>query len=302
MSHNTPSEQISDSYIECRDLFKIFKRSELEVVALRGLDMEIQKGEMIAIMGASGSGKSTLLNILSGLDRPSAGQVRVGNRDLLNISDEQLVLYRRLEVGFVWQATGRNLVPYLSVLENIEMPQAISGQSHKNRKERSMELLSVLSMEDKANRKIQELSGGEQQRLAIAVAMANQPPLLLADEPTGELDNQTASQVFQLLREINGMFQVTIIVVTHDTGISKYMDRVLHIRDGRISSVDQILHDEMGTREEQYLVVDRVGRLQLPQEYLESLNIRGIAKVDVENNHVNIKPVTNLTEPKDLQG
>ena len=165
-----------------------------------------------------------------------------------------------------------------------------------------MELLSVLSMGDKANRKIQELSGGEQQRLAIAVAMANQPPLLLADEPTGELDNQTASQVFQLLREINGMFQVTIIVVTHDTGISKYMDRVLHIRDGRISSVDQILHDEMGTREEQYLVVDRVGRLQLPQEYLESLNIRGIAKVDVENNHVNIKPVTNLTEPKDLQG
>lgn len=300
MNHNIPSEQISDAYIECRDLFKIFKRSELEVVALRGLDMEIQKGEMIAIMGASGSGKSTLLNILSGLDRPSAGKVRVGNRDLLNISDEQLVLYRRLEVGFVWQATGRNLVPYLSVLENIEMPQAISGQSSKIRKERSMELLSVLSMEDKANRKIEELSGGEQQRLAIAVAMANQPPLLLADEPTGELDNQTASQVFQLLREINGIFQVTVIVVTHDAGISEYMDRVLHIRDGRISSVDQILHDGIGTREEQYLVVDRVGRLQLPQEYLEKLNIRGIAKVNVEDDHVSIKPVYSPTEPKPL--
>lgn len=300
MNHNIPSEQISDAYIECGDLFKIFKRSELEVVALRGLDMEIQKGEMIAIMGASGSGKSTLLNILSGLDRPSAGKVRVGNRDLLNISDEQLVLYRRLEVGFVWQATGRNLVPYLSVLENIEMPQAISGQSSKIRKERSMELLSVLSMEDKANRKIEELSGGEQQRLAIAVAMANQPPLLLADEPTGELDNQTASQVFQLLREINGIFQVTVIVVTHDAGISEYMDRVLHIRDGRISSVDQILHDGIGTREEQYLVVDRVGRLQLPQEYLEKLNIRGIAKVNVEDDHVSIKPVYSPTEPKPL--
>jgi ABC-type lipoprotein export system ATPase subunit len=252
--------------------------------------MEVQTGEMIAIMGASGSGKSTLMNILSGLDRPSAGQVTVGNKDLLNISDEELVLYRRLEVGFVWQATARNLVPYLNVIENIEMPQAISGESRKTRTKRSIDLLTILGMEGKAKRHIWELSGGEQQRLAIAVGMANQPPLLLADEPTGELDNQTAAQVFNLLREMNQNYQVTIIVVTHDTGVTQYMDRVLQIRDGRISSVNQISRNGNQTSEEEFLVVDKVGRLQIPQEYLDKLNFEGLAKIDLEDNHMNIKP------------
>ena len=283
-------EEDEGAYIECKDLFKIFKRSELEVVALRGLDMEVQKGEMIAIMGASGSGKSTLMNILSGLDRPSAGQIRVGKRDLLNISDDELVLYRRLEVGFVWQATARNLVPYLNVIENIEMPQAISGESGKIRKQRAMDLLSILGMEDKAKRQIQELSGGEQQRLAIAVGMANQPPLLLADEPTGELDSQTASRVFTLLREMIKIFHVTVIVVTHDTGVSQYMDRVLYIRDGRISSVNRISRCGDKTNEEEFLVVDKVGRLQIPQDYLDNLNFEGLAKIDLDDNQMNIKP------------
>lgn len=283
------SEQWVGPYIECRDLFKIFKRAELEVVALRGVDLEVQPGEMVAIVGASGSGKSTLLNILSGLDRPSAGQVRVGHRDLLNISDGELVLYRRLDVGFVWQATARNLVPYLTVSENIELPQAIAGEDGAIRRERSMELLSLLGMEDKANRETHQLSGGEQQRLAIAVAMANRPPLLLADEPTGELDTQTAIQVFQLLREINRSFQVTVVVVTHYPGIAEHMDRVLLIRDGRISA-------ERYPREE-YLVVDRVGRLQLPQEYVEKLQIQGLVKADINGDQVNIKPASRSPRP-----
>lgn len=296
----SPIEEWDEPYIECRDLFKIFKRAELEVVALRGVDMEVEQGEMIAIVGASGSGKSTLLNILSGLDRPSAGQVRVGHRDLLNISDQELVLYRRLEVGFVWQATARNLVPYLSARDNIELPQAIAGKDLASRRARSLELLSILDMEDKADRKIHQLSGGEQQRLAIAVGMANSPPLLLADEPTGELDTQMASQVFQLLREINHIYHVTVVVVTHYQGVAEHMDRVLHIRDGRISSesrLEPVQHGAEDALHEEYLVVDRVGRLQLPQEYVDKLHIQGLAKADIAGDHVNIKPASKRPKP-----
>ena len=305
---NTPGQQqqghaLEDlvvPYIECRDLFKIFKRADLEVVALRGIDLEVEQGEMIAIVGASGSGKSTLLNILSGLDRPSAGQVRVGTRDLLNISDRELVLYRRLEVGFTWQATARNLVSYLTVRDNIELPMAIAGKNAGFRHARSEELLSVLDMEDKAGRKIYQLSGGEQQRLAIAVAMANRPPLLLADEPTGELDTQMASQVFQLLRDMNRIYQVTVVVVTHHPGVGQYMDRVLHIRDGRISSesyMEPALQQSGDTVQVEYLVVDRVGRLQLPQEYVEKLRMQGLAKADINGDQVNIKPAAKGSRP-----
>jgi ABC-type lipoprotein export system ATPase subunit len=289
-----------EPYIECRDLFKIFKLADLEVVALRGVDLEVEPGKMIAIVGASGSGKSTLLNILSGLDRPSAGQVRVGRRDLLNITGRELVLYRRLEVGFVWQATARNLISYLTVRDNIELPQAIAGRDVKIRRARSLELLSVLDMEDKANRKIHELSGGEQQRLAIAVAMANSPPLLLADEPTGELDTQMASQVFKLLRDMNRIFNVTVIVVTHYSGVAEYMDRVLHIRDGRISSESYAESDPEksgGMPQEEYLVVDRVGRLQLPQEYVDKLRMPGLAKAEISGDKVSIRLESNSARP-----
>ena len=283
----------AEPYIECRDLFKIFKKAELEVVALRGLDMDVQPAEMVAIVGASGSGKSTLLNILSGLDRPSAGQVRVGTRDLLNISDRELVQYRRLEVGFVWQATARNLVPYLSAKDNIELPQAIAGIGSVVRRKRSLELLALLGIEEKADRAIHQLSGGEQQRLAIAVGMANNPPLLLADEPTGELDTQTAIQVFQLLKDVNRIYGVTVVVVTHYPGVAEHMDRVLHIRDGRISSESRLDADGANAAAtEEYLVVDRVGRLQLPQEYVDRLRMHGLASADIAGQQVNIRPAS----------
>lgn len=289
----TAADANAEPYIECRDLFKIFKKAELEVVALRGLDLEVLPAEMVAIVGASGSGKSTLLNILSGLDRPSAGQVRVGNRDLLNISDQELVQYRRLEVGFVWQATARNLVPYLSARDNIELPQAIAGVGSRARRERSLELLAVLGIEDKAERRIEQLSGGEQQRLAIAVGMANSPPLLLADEPTGELDTQTAVQVFELLKDVNRIYGVTVVVVTHYPGVAEHMDRVLHIRDGRISSESRADADGAdAAATEEFLVVDRVGRLQLPQEYVDRLNMHGLAKADIAGQEVNIRPAS----------
>ena len=285
--------QYGGPYIECRDLFKIYKRADLEVVALRGVDLEVRAGELIAIVGASGSGKSTLLNILAGLDRPSAGQVRVGSKDLLNISDRDLVLYRRLEVGFVWQATGRNLMPYLTVRDNIELPMAIAGVDVGLRRTKSLELLSALGLADKAGRLPSQLSGGEQQRVAIGVALANRPPLLLADEPTGELDTQSAAQVFELMRDLNRTYNVTVVVVTHYPGVAEYVDRVVHIRDGRISSesLRQPTFQRSGaTVRQEYLVVDQVGRLQLPQEHLEKLHLQGLAKADLDGDRVTIKP------------
>ena len=283
-------------YVECRDLFKIFKLADLEVVALRGVDLEIASGEVTAIIGASGSGKTTLLNILAGLERPSAGQVRVGERDLLNISDRELVLYRRQEVGFVWQSTSRNLVPYLNVRDNIELPMAIARVPRSQRRHRSLELLAAMNMEDKAQRFPDQLSGGEQQRVSIGVALANRPPLLLADEPTGELDTQMADEIFGLMREMNQTFGVTVIVVTHYPGVARHTSRVVHIRDGRISSESFMQTtfrraDDMVQQE--YLVVDRVGRLQLPPDYVEQMRrngLAGLASADFSEGQVTIRP------------
>ena len=287
-------------YIHCEDMFKIYKRTDLEVVALRGLDLEVQARELIAIIGASGSGKSTLLNILAGLDRPSAGQVRVGSRDLLNITDRDLVMFRRLDVGFVWQATGRNLVPYLTVLDNLELPMAMAAVKVKDRRERGMELLSALGMEDKARRLPHQLSGGEQQRVAIGVALANQPPLLLADEPTGELDTQNAAMVFELLRDLNRTHGVTVVMVTHYAGVAQYVDRVVHIRDGRISSesYSSPTYQRPGdTVEDEYLVVDKAGRLQLPQEFADKFRQEGLAKVESNGDQVTIQPAPARRRP-----
>ena len=282
-------------YIVCQDLFKIFKPADLEVVALRGLDLKVQKGELIAIVGSSGSGKTTLLNILAGLERPSAGQVYVGNRDMLNISEKELVSYRRTDVGFVWQTTSRNLVPYLSVLENIELPMAISGVNSRKRKEHGRELLQVLGMEDKQNRSPAQLSGGEQQRVAIAVALANQPPLLLADEPTGELDSQMADEIFHLFQDMNKVLGTTIVIVTHYPGISQFVNRVVIIRDGRIRAETrlQASFERSGNAiQRNFIVVDQVGRLQIPQEYLDELRMEGLAIAQIEDGQIRISPAS----------
>ena len=280
-------------YVDCRDLFKIYKRADLEVVALRGLNLAVGRGELIAIVGTSGSGKSTLLNILAGLDRPSAGQIYVGDRDLLDVSERELVQYRREEVGFVWQATARNLVPYLNVSDNIELPMALAGRSAGGRRSRSGELLAALRLEGMRDRLPHQLSGGEQQRVAMAVALANEPPLLLADEPTGELDTANADQVFEMLRGLNRSFGVTVVTVTHYPGVSRYVDRVVHIRDGRISSEvfsTPSFQRDGGVVEDEYLVVDAAGRLQLPQEYAERFRRQGLAKVEADGDQTRIQP------------
>jgi ABC-type lipoprotein export system ATPase subunit len=280
-------------YIYCEDLFKIYKSEELEVVALRGLDLRVQRGEMMAIVGASGSGKSTLLNILAGLDQPSAGRVTVGVRDLLTATDEDLVDYRRSEVGFVWQQTGRNLIPYLTAVQNIEVPLILDGRSRAAARDRAGYLLNAVGLADKRDRKPTELSGGEQQRVAISVALANSPPLLLADEPTGELDSATAEEVFQVFRHINEDTGVTIVVVTHDREITALVDRVVAMRDGR-TSTELVRHVQFsrgqGETIEEFAVVDHSGRLQIPREYLDQLGIERRARVDFADGHVEIRP------------
>ena len=280
-------------YIHAEDLFKIYKSDELEVVALRGLDLRVQRGEMMAIVGASGSGKSTLLNILAGLDQPSAGRITVGSRDLLTMTDDDLVDYRRREVGFVWQQTGRNLIPYLTAEENVTVPMALDGRSARVARDRARMLLEQVGLHEERRRRPTELSGGQQQRVAIAVALANNPPLLLADEPTGELDSATADEVFDVLTRLNRETGVTVVIVTHDREITRRVDRVVAMRDGRTST--EIIRRASFARGQQaqadeYAVVDRSGRLQIPREYLDSLEIGRRARVTFGGDHVEVRP------------
>jgi len=287
----------AELYITCQDLFKIYKVADLEVVALRGLDLAVDRGEVLAIVGASGSGKSTLLNILAGYDTPSAGKVSVGDRDLLRMGGREVESYRRDEVGFVWQQTSRNLFPYLSALENVALPMMLTNTSPQEREERAENLLDLVGLADRAEHIPERLSGGEQQRVAIAVALANNPPLLLADEPTGELDDATASEVLDLFGTVNQELDTTIVIVTHDPEIAYKVGRVVMIRDGKTST--EIRRKREYTRRitgsvdtetplEEYTLVDGAGRVQLPREFLEELKIHDRASVRLEDGKVTI--------------
>ncbi len=284
------------SYISCRDVFKIYKVADLEVVALRGLELEVERGEVMAIIGASGSGKSTLLNILAGYDAPSAGQVQVGKYDLLNMNSKQIVEYRRREVGFVWQQTSRNLFPYLNARENVELPMLLAGAGGRERRNRAEELLDLVGLGDRLAHKPAQLSGGEQQRVAIAVALGNRPSLLLADEPTGELDTETGQEILDMFATINRELGTTIIVVTHDPAVSQSVGRAVAIRDGKTSSEirGRVQFDRQiggGRRDvEEFLLVDSSGRVQIPREMLDSLNIKRLVQADVEDDRVRIRP------------
>ncbi|MBI4300920.1 MAG: ATP-binding cassette domain-containing protein [Chloroflexi bacterium] len=296
-------QRSNDSYITCEDLIKIYKVADLEVVALRGLDLRVTPGELVAIVGASGSGKSTLLNILAGLDLPSAGRATVGQRNLLRMTRGQMVSYRRREVGFIWQQPDRNLTPYLSAYGNVELPLIVYGWPRGKRRQRVLEMLSAMDLTERMHHKPAILSGGEQQRLAVAVALANNPPLLLADEPTGELDSANASIILDLFRSVRDAYGTTIVIVTHDTTISRKVDRVIAIRDGKTSTetfrrVSFARPDEAPEEShEEFVVVDTAGRLQVPRVYLEKLNIKERAKVFLEDDHITIYPEEQGKQP-----
>ena len=281
---------MSEVMIQADGLVKIYKSKQTEVLALQGLDLTVEKGELTALIGNSGSGKSTFLNMIGGLDRPSAGSLLVDGKNLFTMGERELVCYKRDTVGFVWQNNARNLLPYLSALENIMLPMHISGQ--KKKKEKALELLEQVGMTAKRNNRLNTMSGGEQQRIAIAIALANNPKLLLADEPTGSVDTKTADIIFDIFRELNRNGQ-TILIVTHDIALSKKVRRVVAIRDGKISS-ERILKEKYADRlkeltvdwrnedtQEEYAVIDKAGRVQIPRELWDKLALRDI-KVKLE--------------------
>ncbi len=279
--------------IVCDNLVKIYKVADLEVVALQGLDLVVEQGEFIALVGASGSGKSTLLNVLGGLDVPSAGRAVVAGYALAELGPREQTRYLRQVIGFIWQQTGRNLLPYLTAAENVALPMAFDGVADDVRATRSMELLRAVGMADRADQRPDRMSGGEQQRVAIAVALANGPEVLLADEPTGELDSDTAADIFELLRRLNRETGVTIVVATHDPLVSGQVRRTVAIRDGRVSS--EVLRHRASEVEEhhvetEYAVLDRVGRLQLPRDYVEALGLADRVRLELEDDHITIRP------------
>ncbi|MEF3303844.1 ABC transporter ATP-binding protein [Paenibacillus sp. GYB003] len=283
--------------IVCEGLVKIYKTDDIEVVALQGLNITVETGEMMAIIGNSGSGKSTMLNILGGLDRPSAGQVRVGEWDLLKITDDQLVEYKRKTVGFIWQNNARNLLPYLSALENVEMPMMLSGKIDRPY---AKQLLEWVGLKERLHNKLYQLSGGEQQRVAIAISLANRPSLLLADEPTGSVDTQTSDMIMDIFRRLNKELGVTIVIVTHDLTLASKVDRVVAIRDG-MTSTEFIKRNpnldagkSMNEGHEEYVVLDRAGRLQIPKPFLQALQITNKASMEFDGKTITIKAPNQL--------
>ena len=283
--------------IECADLVRIFTAEGVEVQALQGLTMRVERGELTAVVGASGSGKSTLLAILSGLDVPTAGSATVAGHDLLTMAARERTAYRRHSVGFVWQQTARNLLPYLTAAENIAMALAVARSPRRQRATRADELLDLLSISQVRDRLPAQMSGGQQQRVAIAVALANSPEVLFADEPTGELDEASSQLVFDALRDVNERLGVTVLIVTHDQRVSQQVRRTVQIRDGRLST--EMLRttrlDEYGVEEhhaEEYAVLDRVGRLQLPEEYLRSLSLKDLVRLELDTDHVKVHPAS----------
>jgi ABC-type lipoprotein export system ATPase subunit len=285
-------------HLVCDGLVRIYQTEGIEVVALQGLDLVIDRGELVALVGASGSGKSTVLNILSGLDVPTAGIARVAGFDLLTMTARRRLEYRRRVVGFVWQQTGRNLLPYLTARENVELPMRLAGgRSRRGRaaRDRASELLDLVGIGYCADRRPGQLSGGEQQRCAVAVAVANDPEVVFADEPTGELDEATAAEIFGALRTINAELGVTILVVTHDQAVASQVRRTVAIRDGRTSSeVHRSVRTAAdGTSEEvvqEYAVLDRAGRMQLPAAFVDSLALRDRVRLDLHPDHVQVRP------------
>lgn len=288
--------------IRCDNLVKIYKTADVEVMALQGLDLTVERGELMGIVGASGSGKSTLLNMLGGLDTPSAGSLFIDGKDMLKLGEKEKIEYKRKTVGFVWQKNARNLIPYLTAVENVEMPMLLSGYA--NRRARALELLEMVGLSDRKNSLLGELSGGEQQRAAIAIALSNYPKLLLADEPTGAVDTKTANNVLDVFKRLNKETGVTVVIVTHDTNLSKSIDRVVAIRDGKTSSellrktpaaygavsfeeLSELQQSEIRALQEsggheELIVLDRAGRLQIPKDYLSALGIKGGDKVRLE--------------------
>lgn len=279
----------------CEQLVRIHRSGTTEVQALQGLDLRVEAGEVVAVVGASGSGKSTLLGVLAGSDVPSAGRAVVAGRELTGLSGRERTAYRREVVGVVFQQASRNLLPHLTAAQNVDLPLTLAGVPRRRRARRVRELLGLLDVTRCADRRPAQTSGGEQQRVALAVALANAPAVLLADEPTGELDTASSRRVLEALRSASTEMGTTVLVVTHDPGVSEQVARTVAIRDGRTSS--EVLRrtevDDDGAHRlvsEEFAVLDRAGRVQLPREHREALQLARRVRLALEADHIAVRP------------
>jgi ABC-type lipoprotein export system ATPase subunit len=294
----------ADAMIVCDRLVRIYSGDGIEVQALQGLDLLLAEGELTALIGAAGSGKSTLMNILAGLDTQTAGTVWVADHNLGAMTAKERLAYRRSIVGFIWQQTSRNLLPYMTARQNVLLPMRFAPLRRRERLRRANLLLQTLGIAHCAGRTPDRMSGGEQQRAAIATALANQPKVLLADEPTGELDSSTAQDVFSALQTANTELGVTVLVVTHDPAVSSQVRRTIAIRDGRTSS-ETIRHtatDEDGRtalHAREYATLDRAGRIQLPREMTTRLRMRSRVQLQEEPDHIGVWPDQSADQERD---
>lgn len=269
------------AFIECKQIVKAYKADDHEIVALRGIDFTMDKGEMVAIIGPSGAGKSSLLNLLGGLDIPTAGSLFVDGQSLLELKGRMLAQYRRQHVGFVWQDIGRNLLFHRSALANVTLPMMLDGVSPFVRRKQAKELLEAVDLAEHLHKKPSQLSGGQQQRVAIAVALANQPKLLLADEPTGALDRATAQAVMNLLMSLRERYGLTVLMVTHDMSVAQYADRILTLRDGALG---QDMSEQLQPS------LDDEGRIQLPATARPRLDGASRIAIEVRPEGVLLRP------------
>ena len=295
-SHQNESEE--KYIVRCDGLVKLYKTSEVEVMALQGLELEIERGELIAIIGKSGSGKSTLLNMIGALDTPSAGKVYIDGIDLSQATSKELEEIRRNKIGFVWQKSSQNLYDYMTAVENVEAQLYYDKMAKKERRKKALKLLEEVGLGDKAGSFPKEMSGGEQQRVAIAAALIRDPDILLADEPTGAVDSKTSDMIQNLFRKLNHDRGITVIIVTHDISLANKVNRVVMISDGRVTTEkimkekyrEKILSNETygfdmaGDSEEsheEFSVVDKTGRLKLSDEIRQQTGLTS-SRVKVE--------------------
>ena len=283
---------MTQPFIELRDVVKIYEKKSTgqKVLALRGIELMINQGELVAIIGPSGAGKSTLLKLIGGIDQPSSGIIRVGDLEIQQLPPWELTSFRRSTVGFLWQLPEENLMPELSALENVEFPMLFTSMSREQRIKRARELLARVGLAARETHHLGQLSGGEAQRVGLAVALANDPEVVLCDEPTGELDSLTTMEIIEFFKEMNQEFGTTMIVVTHDMRFEKETDRAYRILDGMISGMRKASKKQPGVREE-LTVVDSYGNLRLPRVVIDSLKIKRHARIRLLSDHARIYPL-----------
>ncbi len=272
------------AFVSCKRIVKAYKVGGHEIVSIRGVDFEMKPGEFVALVGPSGAGKSSLLNLLGGLDVPTAGELIVGGQNLLELKPRQQAAYRLTKVGFLWQQVERNLLPNRSALRNVTLPMMMAGVPIWRRVKQAKELLIAVGLKDHLHKRPSQLSGGQQQRVAIAVALANHPPLLLADEPTGALDHTSSAQVMALLDELREKLGLTILMTTHDLEIAARADRVLTLRDGALGQ------DISGHESEGSPSLDDIGRIQLPEAVRAQLNDAARIAVEIRPEGILLRP------------